>query len=106
MEDNKMYCKPIYKCGICGKEYPSIAERMKCEQSCLKQQEEEAKKAAEAKKRAEKESRRAEVTNAIEHAKDLLEKYIADYEYYSYNGKESSDPFEAFWPSKLWHHFL
>ena len=31
MEDNKMYCKPVYKCGICGKEYSSIAERAACE---------------------------------------------------------------------------
>lgn len=106
MEDNKMYCKPIYKCGICGKEYPSIAERMKCEAACLKQQEEEAKKAAETKKKAEKDARTAEVTQAIEHASDLLNKYINDFGAYSYDGKSLKDTSDFFWPSRLWHYFL
>ena len=106
MEDNKMYCKPIYKCGICGKEYPSIAERMKCEQACLKNQEEEAKKAAEAKKKAEKDTRKKEVTMAIEHASELLNEYIKDYGSYSYDGKKLNDTSNFFWPSRLWNYFL
>ena len=106
MEDNKMYCKPVYKCGICGQEYPSIAERMKCEQTCLKKQEEDEKKAAEAKKKAEKDTRAAEVTQAIEHAAELLNKYINDYGSYTYDGKKLKDTSDYFWPSKLWHYFL
>ena len=106
MEDNKMYCKPIYKCGICGKEYPSIAERMKCEQACLRKQEEDAKKAAEAKKNAEKNTRKDEVTQAIEYASELLNKYISDYGAYSYDGKKLNDTSDYFWPSRLWHYFL
>lgn len=106
MEDNKMYCKPIYKCGICGKEYSSIAERMKCEQACLRKQEEDFKKAAEAKKKAEKDACAAEVTQAIEHAAELLNKYINDYGSYSYDGKKLKDTSEYFWPSRLWHYFL
>ena len=106
MEDNKMYYKPVYKCGICGKEYSSIAERMKCEATCLKQQEEEAKKAAEAKKKAEKDTRKKEVTMAIEHASELLNEYIKDYGSYSYDGKKLNDTSDSFWPSRLWHYFL
>ena len=106
--ENKMYCKPVYKCGICGKEYPSIAERMKCEQACLKQQEEEAKKAAEAKKKTDKDVRKKEVDEAIKHAAKLLDDYIKDYgkfEYESDDGKDKAT-LDYFWPGKLWHFFL
>ena len=48
--NNKMYYKPTYKCGICGKEYATIAERMQCEQTCLCKQEEDAQKLAEEQK--------------------------------------------------------
>ena len=51
-EDGKMYCRPAYKCGICGKEYEKIADRMNCEMKCVKNMEEEEKKAAEAKAKA------------------------------------------------------
>ena len=44
---DKICAKPMYKCAICGEVYDSIAQRMNCEQTCLKKQEEEAKKAAE-----------------------------------------------------------
>ncbi|MGN5457052.1 MAG: hypothetical protein ACI4XN_13730 [Candidatus Kurthia intestinigallinarum] len=104
MED--MYYKPTYKCGICGKEHPSIAERMKCEQACLKKKEEEEKQAIEAKKKAEKDARAAEVTQAIEHAAELLNKYINDFGSYSYDGKKLNDTSDYFWPSRLWHYFL
>ena len=33
--------KPMYKCAICGGVYDSIAQRMNCEQTCFKKQEEE-----------------------------------------------------------------
>ena len=43
MEDNKMYVKPQYKCGICGQTYDSVQERMNCEMTCIKKQQEEEK---------------------------------------------------------------
>ena len=103
--NNKMHYKPTYKCGICGKEYPTIAERMKCEQTCLRKQEEDAKRLAEEKKKVEQDARRAEVTNAIDNAYDLLEKYMKDYGTYNYNGKNLS-VFDDILPSKFLHHFL
>lgn len=102
---NKMYCKPVYKCGICGAEYPTVAERMKCEQACIKKQEEDAKRLAEEKKKAEQDARRIEVTNAIDNAYDLLEKYMKDYGTYNYNGKNLS-VFDDILSSKFLHHFL
>ncbi len=90
-ENNAMYYKPIYKCGICGKEYSTIAERSNCEQTCLKKQEEEAKKAAERKKAAEYEARKREVDMAFDHAYELKEKFLKDYDSYTYSKPVSNN---------------
>ena len=105
MENNTFYCRPAYKCGICGAEYPTVAERMECEQACIKQQEVEAKRLAEEKKKAEQDARRAEVTQAIDNACNLLNKYMKDYGRYNYDGKNLST-FDDILPSKFLHHFL
>ena len=89
-ENNAMYYKPIYKCGICGKEYSTIAERSNCEQICLKKQEEEERKAAEAKKAAEYEARVKEVNMAFERAYELRDKLVEDYGEYKYQRKCNS----------------
>ena len=102
---NKMCYKPTYRCGICGAEYPTVAERMKCEQACIKQQEEDAKRLAEEKKKAEQKTRHAEVTQAIDNACNLLNKYMKDYGRYNYDGKNLS-AFDDILPSKFLHHFL
>lgn len=103
--NNKMYCKPAYRCGICGAEYATVAERMKCEQACLRKQEEDAKRLAEEKKKAEQEARHAEVTKAIDDAYSLLNMYIKDYGMYRYNG-ENLNVLDDILPSKFLHHFL
>ena len=41
-DENKIYSKPQYKCGICGTIFDSIEERMNCEANCIKKQKEEA----------------------------------------------------------------
>ena len=84
--ENKMYTKPQYKCGVCGKIYDSIIERAQCEVMCVKKQEEEAKKAAELKKQAEQETRHKEVVDAYNNFHDLLKKYTKDYGTFSVNG--------------------
>ena len=105
MENNTFYCRPAYKCGICGAEYPTVAERMMCEQACIKKQEEDAKRLAEEKKKAEQDTRRAEVTQAIDNACNLLNKYMEDYGRYNYDGKNLS-AFDDILSSKFLHHFL
>lgn len=103
--ENKMYYKPVYKCAICGKEYPTVAERTTCESACLKRQEGEAKKAAEAKKKEEQSARHDEVTKAIDGAVALLIEYTKDYGHYVYDGK-NAHKFDDLLPSKFLHHFL
>ena len=79
MDMKKMRETTVYKCAVCGEVYNSIAQRMNCEQSCLKKQEEEERIAAEAKKAAEYESRLYEVNAAFDKAYDLKDKLVRDY---------------------------
>ena len=83
--DNKVCTKPMYKCAVCGEVYDSIAQRMNCENTCLKRQEEEARKAAELKKEAEYATRKAEVDAAFDHAYELRDKFLNDYDSYTYS---------------------
>ena len=107
MNENNIYAKPKYKCGVCGEIYDSIAKRMKCEQECLHKQEVEAKKVAEAKKRAEKDARFAEASAAIDNAFALVNKCVEDYGEFAYVGKlkDAEEPIRNYFPSRLWHHF-
>ena len=84
---DKICAKPMYKCAICGEVYDSIAQRMNCEQACLKKQEEEARKAAEAKKAAEYEARIEEVNMAFKKAYELRDKFVEDYGEFKYKRK-------------------
>lgn len=85
--ENKVCAKPMYKCAVCGEVYDSIAQRMQCEQTCLKRQEEEERKAAEAKRAAEYETRVKEVNMAFDKAYELRDKLVADYGEYHYSHK-------------------
>lgn len=95
---DKMCAKPMYKCAICGGVYDSIAQRMNCEQTCLKRQEEEERKAAELKKAAEYEARKKEVDMAFDHAYELKAKFLNDYDSYTYSKSVSNfrDAIETF----------
>ena len=105
--ENNTYAKPMYKCGVCGTIYDSIAERSKCEQACVKKQEEEAKKAALAKKNAEKEADYTEASAALDNALALVNKCVEKHGVFKYSGKmKDLDMLNMdFFPSKLWHHF-
>lgn len=103
MEDqNNIYCKPAYKCGICGNIYDSVYERMTCEVACHKKQAEEAKAAAEAKKAAEQKMRKEAVDEAIKRAAKIHNDYVKDYGHYEYDGEIIPN---VFWPNKIWHFF-
>lgn len=98
MDMNKICATPMYKCAVCGGVYDSIAQRMNCEQACLKKQEEEAKKAAERKRAAEYEARKREVDIAFDRAYELKEKFLKDYDSYTYSKSVSNfrDAIETF----------
>ena len=87
MDMSKICATPMYKCAVCGGVYDSIVQRMNCEQTCLKKQEEEERKAAEAKKAAEYKARVEEVNMAFEKAYKLKDKLVADYGEYKYQRK-------------------
>lgn len=102
--ENKMYTKPQWKCGICGKIFDEIKERNKCEMACIKQQEEEAKKAAELQQKKQKAARQAETDELVKKAIDSIKAFQKDYGYYELNS--SGDEYDFVWPSKLWHYFF
>lgn len=91
--ENKMYTKQVFKCGICGKEYSNVQDRANCELNYYKKQQEEAKKAAEAKKLAEKTARKKEVDDALNKAMQLRNAYIKDYGCYVYDNNDVHNEF-------------
>lgn len=91
--ENKMYTKQVFKCGICGKEYSNVQDRANCELNCYKKQQEEAKKAAEVKKLAEKAARKKEVDDALDKAIQLRNAYIKDYGCYVYDNNDVHNEF-------------
>lgn len=91
--ENKMYTKQVFKCGICGKEYFNVQDRANCELNCYKKQQEEVKKAAEAKKLAEKTTRKKEVDDALDKAMQLRNAYIKDYGCYVYDNNDVHNEF-------------
>ena len=107
MKDCNVYNKQMYKCAICGEIYDSVQDRMNCEMTCVKKQQEEEKKAIEARLEAERDERFAEASAAIDNAFALVNKCIEDYGSFQYVGKVSNmDMLNMdFFPSKLWHHF-
>ena len=103
--DNNMFCKPQYKCSICGKVYDKAIDRANCELNCYKKQQEEEYKAAEAKKAAEKDARKKEVDEAFKNAAKLPKDYTRDYGIYDYDNKYKSTN-NLWWPTSYWDYFL
>lgn len=70
---------PRYKCAICGKNYNTIEERIKCESTCLAEH-----KAAEEKKqreilKAEKQTRYDHIKGLLSEVNDEIKSYLDDY---------------------------
>lgn len=107
MEDFKAYCKPAYKCGICGEEFTNVYDRSACEVACLLKKQEEEKKAAEAKKNAEKKADFNEASAALDNALALINKCVEKHGSFKYSGKLNEVDFAAldFIPSKLFNYF-
>lgn len=100
--ENVTYAKPMYKCAICDSVYENIAERTRCEQSCLKKKAEEEKRIAAEKKAAEKKIRKEAVDEAVMNAFRLINAYTNDYGSYEYDADTVKD---CIWPSRIWHYF-
>lgn len=103
MDKKDIRCKFTYKCGICGKEHPSVYDRMNCEMACVKKQQEEERIAEEAKRKEEQKARKSEVDKALEHLHELVSAYVKDYGHYEYEDGDENTNF--YWPSRLWHRF-
>lgn len=100
--ESQVYCKRAYKCGICNTEHPTVENRMKCEQACIKKKKDEERKAAEEKRLAEQKLRKEAVDEAIKRAAKLQSEYVKDYGHYEYEGEIIPN---VFWPNKIFHMF-
>jgi hypothetical protein len=71
----------IYVCGICGKPYSTIEDRMACEKKCY----DERKAAIEALKKQrlaeERDARKAEIETKAAELNELVRKFVKDYGY-------------------------
>ena len=96
MEDFKAYCKPAYKCGICGEEFTNVYDRSACEVACLLKKQEEEKKAD-----------FNEASAALDNALALINKCVEKHGSFKYSGKLNEVDFAAldFIPSKLFNYF-
>jgi hypothetical protein len=70
---------PKYQCAICGKNYNTIEERIKCESTCLAEH-----KAAEEKKQreileTEKQTRYDHIKGLLSEVNDEIKSYLDDY---------------------------
>lgn len=69
----------IYVCGICGKPYSTIEDRMACEKKCY----DERKAAIEALKKQrlaeERDARKAEIETKAAELNELIRKFVKDY---------------------------
>ena len=94
--------KKEYICAVCGKMHTDVVSRANCEIACMEKKAEEERKAAEAKKKAEYADRKAEVDAAFDHAYELRDKFLKDYDSYTYS-KTISNSRNLYFPfSWLW----
>jgi predicted DNA-binding protein (UPF0278 family) len=79
-----------FECAICGKIHTSVVERIKCETTCLKDQEEMQKRLNEDRKKKEKAADEAEINKELEKLTvqyDKVSKLI--HNYYDKYGNEN-----------------
>ena len=69
----------IYECGICGKEFSNVVDRIDCETTCLAKQREAEEIARKQKLEEEKETRRAVIEEKCEEVLRLMRSYMRDY---------------------------
>lgn len=94
----------VYKCGICGKEYSTVEERMECEKKCIeaKEKQNEELSRINLKNRKQKvldkihqmEKERDEIVNVVNSKQQEIDEAYA--KFYNEFGKEYIDPWEMF----------
>lgn len=68
-----------YTCGICGKEFDNVIDRMNHERNCYQNKKDKEEKEKNEKLKEEENNRIQEISNAREHYFDLVSKFNEDY---------------------------
>lgn len=79
MDDNKIYAKTMYKCGVCGNTYEELEDRVACESACLKKKKEEVTRAEKLKYEADKKKHYEDTVDACKKADNMIREHIARY---------------------------
>lgn len=69
----------MFKCGYCGKDFETLAERCSCETECGKKREEEARRKEQEKLAQSKKSRDEDIAKAFECLVKQINDYHSDY---------------------------
>ncbi|MDD6827986.1 MAG: hypothetical protein PUE12_18110 [Oscillospiraceae bacterium] len=72
-----------YKCAICGKNYNTIEERIKCEINCVTERKEVEKKMKEEQLKSDEQARYDHIKTLLSEANDEIKAYLNDYESFS-----------------------
>lgn len=84
--------KTTYKCGICGKEHESIAERAKCEMACVEELDKQVAKAKKEKQKQEQETERQAIIAALHHVSEMVDAYTDKYGSFTYSTADFAEP--------------
>lgn len=76
--------EPVYTCAICGKEYNTVVDRVKCELKCIKEQEEFEEKRKQNMLKQQHESRLEALNTAYSAFVKLRDEYLEDYGFWSF----------------------
>ena len=79
MDDNKIYAKTMYKCGVCGNTYEELEDRVACESACLKKKKAEAAREKALKYEAEKKKHYEDTVDACRKAEDMIHEHMKQY---------------------------
>ena len=84
--------KTTYKCGLCGKEYETIAERARCEVACVDKQLAIEEKAKKEKKKQEQETERQAIIAEIVRVGEMVDAYTDKYGSFTYSTADFAEP--------------
>lgn len=79
---NNIVGKPMYKCGICGKVYDNIEDRMNCEKKCIHDLKVKNEKIKQEQKEKERKSMEDSINGLANQYYNMIDKYINIYHTY------------------------
>lgn len=77
--DKNLSDKPLYHCGVCGKSYKTVGERVACETKCIAERKKAKEKLEKEMKDRKKAASKAEIEKKYKELVELINDYCKDY---------------------------